>query len=365
MVLDCEDEVPAADVVTAMDNCEGMLEVSFTEELIGELPAEGSSADCVALTPEAFENGVDCSNHEPWSLVLFDLIDNETERYNTIEANWVEYPDGSATLTGTVASNDNPNAGWEISANFVNGMPWEEWSTQGFPTSFKDDCDLGTGHHLDWMYYIMAAGATLTGFGDYEGSVLTLAHAPSNLYYGYQVGVGANNTNENYGGGGWFTYLGILNGVEVSGAGDFAFDHDCCPQYQIERTWCAIDCAGNESCFTQTISFENLNGLLPQPAPVAFGVSDEEKGNFYFVSIAPNPAVDYTRVEFVSEVVTRVRLEVYDLNGRMVDVLFEGIVTPDLTYRVLLRTQDLESGVYNFRLAALDEVDNLRFIIAK
>jgi hypothetical protein len=243
LVLDCEDEVPAPADVVAMDNCEGELEVSFTEELIGELPAEGSSADCVATTPAPYEDGLDCTNNQPWSLVLFQFDGLAASRYSTITANWVEYPDGSATLTGTVVSHLNPNAGWEISANFENGLTWDEWSTQGFPTSFKDDCNLDGGEHLDWIYYIMTAGSgSLVGWGDYEGSTLSLAHAPSNLYYGYQVGVGANNVNQNYGGGGWFTYDGFFmnaadedmaNGMELSGSGDFAFDHDCCPQYSI------------------------------------------------------------------------------------------------------------------------------------
>jgi hypothetical protein len=298
-------------------------------------------------------------------LVLFQFDGLAASRYSTIEANWVEYPDGSATLTGSVVSNTNPNAGWEISVAFQNGIDWEEWSTQGFPTSFKDDCNLSGDNHFDWTYYIMSAGAVLTGFGDYEGNVLSLAHAPSNLYYGYQVGIGANNVNDNYGGGGWFTYSGLFNGAEVTGAGDFAFDHDCCPQYSIERTWCAMDCVGNETCFTQVISFLDQSNLLPQPNPVAASADAADKGDFHIVNIAPNPAVDVTRVEFTTKTMNTVRLEVFDMSGRVVAILFEGDVTAGETYNTVLNTSALESGVYTVRIASLSHADHKKLVVSK
>jgi hypothetical protein len=368
LVLDCEatGDVPAPAEVTAIDNCEDDVVVTFSEEIIGDLPTEGSSADCNATTPAPFANGLDCTNNQPWSLVLFQFNNVSADRYSTIEASWVEFPDGSATLTGTVQNLNNPGSGWEISAQFQDGKPWEEWSTQAFPTSFKDDCNLSNGEHVNWIYYIMTPGATLTGFGDYEGSVLTLAHMPSNFFYGYQVGLGANNVNDNYGGGGWFTYSGIFNGQQVTGAGDFAFDHDCCPQYEIQRTWCASDCAGNESCFTQTISFEDLSGILPQPAPIGVGNADvTDKGDFFIISLAPNPAVVNTKLEFYSKVNNTVRIEVYDMTGRVVDIPYEGEVAADMTYQHIINTTNLRAGVYTIRIASLSHTDYTKMVVNK
>jgi hypothetical protein len=101
---------------------------------------------------------------------------------------------------------------------------------------------------------------------------LSLEHAPTNLFYGFQVGVGANNVNLNYGMGGWFLYEGNFNGQNVSGSGDFAFDFDCCPQYQIDRIWTATDCSGNMTSFTQTIVFADLGEDLAAGCLADFNV---------------------------------------------------------------------------------------------
>ncbi len=364
LVIDCEDDVPAVADVTAFDNCEGDVEVSFTEELIGELPPEGSSAFCNAMTPEAFEDGETCAGTETWSVVLFNFVGEAASYYSTIDASWTEFPDGSAVLTGSVSANNNPDAGWEIAVEFENGMDWDMWSTQGFPTSFKDDCDVAGDEYLDWMYYIMSEGATLTGWGDYEGSVLNLSHAPSNLYYGYQVGVAANNVNANYGGGGWFTYDGIFLGDEVTGSGDFAFDHDCCPQYEIVRTWCATDCAGNETCFTQVISFADLGGEVPGVGYEADEMVDP-KGDFQIVKISPNPTNAVSRIEFVANTNNTVRLEVNDMNGRTVAVPFEGNIMAGERYNPVVNTEHLQSGVYMVRLYSLNHVEFKKLVVSK
>jgi hypothetical protein len=196
----------------------------------------------------------------------------------------------------------------------------------------------------------MSAGnATLTGWGDYAGSELMLTHAPSNLYYGYQVGVAANNVNDQYGNGGWFTYNGIFNQANVTGSGDFAFDADCCPQYSIVRTWCAEDCTGNEICFTQTITFEDLGDPIPGVTPVPEEVQ-ADKGDFVIIRVNPNPAVSYTQVEFQANVNNSVRMEVYDLSGRMVATLFNANVKKGERYIADFNTNGLESGMYTIQL---------------
>ncbi len=258
LIIDCEADVPAADVLTATDNCDLDVTVEYSEHYEGDEPTPGSVRDCALFTPA----GPACDGSNSWSLRLFDF--DAYYDFMSTEAYWVEFPDGTAHLTGHVYSEDNANAGFDIDVYFENGMDWDSWSNQEFPTNYKDDCDAAGINYLDWTYYIMTSdAATLTGTGDLEGSLFNLHHAPSGYYYGFQVGVHANNLNGENGIGGWFTGEGELveNGVsqgDVSFSGDFAFDIDCCPRYEVVRTWTATDCAGNMTSWSQNISFANL-----------------------------------------------------------------------------------------------------------
>ncbi|MEO0403936.1 MAG: T9SS type A sorting domain-containing protein, partial [Bacteroidota bacterium] len=366
MTIDCEADVPAAEECTATDNCGGDVTVTFTEEIIGDLPTPGSSADCVASTPAPYEGGELCTGDDPWSMVLFDFLGMDEVFYSALEAQWVEFPDGTATLTAVVVRNDDPTRGYNVNVNFENGMDWDMWSSQGFPTGFKDDCNIAGDTYLDWTYYIMSAGATLTGWGGNEGNTIMLAHAPSGFYYGYQVGTSANNVNDAYGSGGWFTFTGIVDGVEVSGSGDFAFDHDCCPTYEIERTWTAEDCSGNIVSFTQVINFGDVGIDPPIVDPVTAGRDEvAQKGEFDIVKVAPNPATEQAVIEFKAYTNNTVVLEVYDLSGRVVGTLYDGNIVKGETYRTTFDASAVQSGLYTIRLSSLTSAKYEKLSVAK
>ena len=102
---------------------------------------------------------------------------------------------------------DGSNAGWDITVTYGAALGWDDWSNQAFPTGYKRDCGDLIDDHENWEYRILEFGS-LSGTGDYTGSGLILSHAPSNNYYAFQFGLGANNMNNEYGYSGWFTYNG-------------------------------------------------------------------------------------------------------------------------------------------------------------
>ncbi|MFT5184790.1 MAG: putative Zn-finger protein, partial [Flavobacteriales bacterium] len=363
-VVDCQDDLPEAPEVTAIDNCDDDVIVTMTEEFFGDLPDPDADSDCNIMNSEnEFYN-------EDWGMLLMQEEGDLPSEYYFSEGDFLTYPDGSAHITGQLVSYNNASAGFDVDVWFEDGLHWDNWSTQDFPTSYKDDFDLGLDHYQDWWYFILEEGsATLTGYGNYAGSMLELSHAPSNHYYGFQLGIAANNVNSEYGAGGWFHYEGIFveNGespVEVIGAGDFAFDLDCCPEYYVERTWCATDCSGNTTCMSQMISFDDLDGVNYVPAALSANFFLEEEVDFDFTFVGPNPAVGLVVIKFMSNTTNNLTLTLTDSYGNRISTLFSGTVHEKNIYDAVIDVYNLNSGIYIATLSSASSVKTQKIVIA-
>jgi hypothetical protein len=375
LVLDCQDEVPAAPVVTANDNCNGILDVTYVETYLGEVPAPGEESQCDLITPPISDAGncMAAYNGTSWAMWLGSMP-TMYKYYQVVEGSFEEFDNGTAHLQATLVNANNANAGFTIDAWYSGGYSWSEWDALPFPTGFKADCGGVDANYQDWTYYIMDDGASLIGWGDYAGSVLNITHAPSNDYFGFQVGEGANNLTSGFGSGGWFEYSGsflvngqpIFSGATVGGAGDFAFEHDCCPDYTVVRTWCATDCTGNTTCWTQEISFADLDGNNgPGVAPGDDANMTEVEGDFDFVVVKPNPARDMTVVSFTSENNNTLTMEVYDMSGRRINQLFHGNVVAGQTVNVDVNVNKFEDGIYTIRLFSSSNAKVERLMVTK
>jgi hypothetical protein len=373
IVLACDAEIPAPADVTAFDNCQGELEVEFEEYLMGEMPAEGSIADCDLMTPD--NSNALCAAHaqgQDWAMALFAMT-AQYRYYHVTEGNLVQYPDGTIHIEATLVSNSNPSNGFLLNAYFAGGMTWDQFTSQSFPTNFKADCDGIDANHEEWLYFYMtnAAGAELTGFGGFAGSSINLVHAPANNYFGFQLGAGANNLSASENGfGGWFSYSGtfIVNGQaygmnqgSVSGTGDLAFDLDCCPDYYLIRQWTVSDCSGNTSSCMQYITFEGTNiidNINVQP-------TTPEVATTAVVGVYPNPATDNATFTFKSTTTAKSKLEIFDLAGAKVAEVFNGKVEAGMEYKVDVNVNSFATGVYMFRLTTGDQVEMGRLVINK
>jgi hypothetical protein len=375
VVLACDAEIPAPAIVTAMDNCNGIIEVDYTQTYVGDMPAEGSIADCRLLTP-ALPAGNPCNYTYDWAMALFGMP--AAHRYYQVqEGNIVRYPNGTAHVTATMVNAANSNNGFNVDVWFGNEMDWSEWNSQSFPTSFKADCGGDDENYQEWLYFILqnGEGAELTGFGGYAGSAINLVHAPSNNYFGFQLGDGANNYNgADNGFGGWFTYSGSFmvdniamgQGGIVTGAGDFAFELDCCPRYEIVRCWTAYDCAGNVASACQNISFEGstIEDAI-QPGGNDEEVSFEGDKNGISLAVFPNPANENATFTFSSTLRGRGKLEVFDMTGAKVAELFNNNIINDTEYRVDLNVSVLARGIYTYRITNGMDTEVGRLIVTK
>jgi len=83
------------------------------------------------------------------------------------------------------------------------------------------------------------------------------------------------------------------------------------------------------------------------------------------VSSAPNPSNGQSFVTFSISRAEMSTLEVYDMNGRMVEALFNGIAQPGSDYRFEFNGTSLPNGIYIYRLTTESEVKAEKFMISK
>jgi hypothetical protein len=369
--------VPDAVMLTTSDNCGGATTVDMTETYVGDFaPTADVESFWMPMDPEAVEEGLTCDNFTPhaarliqfgvWGGDEFYVIDGD-------EALMTNYVDGTHHLYMKVVSQDNADRGWTFEIDLNEGMDWIEWTEQPGAQSYKLDCD-GLGDHETWMYHILQSSSQAIGWGAYDGDVLDLTHQPSNGYYGFQMGGGANNKNANNGFSGWFYYEGFFQGQFVMGTGDVFGDIDTTLPWSIEREYTITDCNGNMSTFSYTV---DVNGETCVPVlPPLGGANDDDYtwgGNdaeddttigeedntgkndrLKILSLSPNPANDRTRLSFLATEDLNVEVSVYNMVGVRVQGLFEGTVYADDVQNFMIYTNGLEDGMYTVRIVSTD-----------
>ena len=357
--------VPSTDAcdAMAMDNCGGEVDLQLTATAVGAYaPNDSVLQYCTTVTPESYSDEETCNGYETHAVRMFNFAGGEF--YSTVGEGLVSHlPNGDWLIEQTVVDNSNPDAGWNISFTLTDGMDYDTWSDQPFPTSYKLDCDELLDDHENWMYWFLSEGS-MTGWGEYDGSFLTCTHQPANQYYRFQVGLGANNMNEQYGYSGWFIFSGTHQNTPVMGSGDFFGDLDCTLPYQLEYDYTATDCSGNTAEFGYTV---NVLGTVCDPDGVGAGLVSggsqddpadmlpsmamtEVRGDIQVSNIVPNPTQDFAQVTFNVLEAMNIEVTLYSATGLQVATLFTGQVEKNQGYSLNIPANTLESGVYQVRV---------------
>ena len=359
--------IPAACELIVTDNCGSEATVSFTETCVGDnCPTESVSSWCDITTPAALADGETCDNYSPHSMRLFNFPGSEF--YTTVGGTVANNIDGSQTYTMTVVASDIATAGWTVTVNYPAGMDWATWSTQPGQHSYKSDC--GLGDHTTWLYSVMSSGSA-SGWGDYSGSELSLNHQPSNNYFGFQIGEGANNKNSNYGFSGWIYYSGTFLEAGVSGSGDIFGDLDCCLPYSFTRDYLVSDCTGNTTAFAYEVSVTGVacdedgdGGLV--------GNSGGDDSNSTLVtlkdlivieSLMPNPTSDNSTLIFETGDDISVNIDLMTMSGALVQGLFQGNVFANNPMTLEISTGNLDAGMYQVRIHSKDFVVTKKLLV--
>lgn len=328
-------EVPPPAQLSAVDDCDGELDVVFESSISKE---EGKVC---AVTTAQTVYGPD------WGMMFFDFLGEQSAYYRVVDGSYEEDVNaGTAHYTVDYQSVSMPSCGWHLELFLENAMTWLEWSDQPFPTGYKDDAGLVQNEYLDWMFYLLSDRSILTGTGDYEGSVLHLSHLPVSRYYGFQKGENANNVGPGYGAGGWFSYSGnIINAIDktetqVAGAGDFAVLFNCCEASTITRKWTAMDCSENEAVCIQRIRYCELQEVTPQRfySPIQIN------------GFTPNPVYDHANISYTSTRRGNAQIELYNDKGVKIKNLGRVQVMEGGANQVEIDLGDVTPGMYFVRI---------------
>jgi len=358
--------IPDAVEPTYEDNCDSDVAYSMTETYVGAYaPTEDVDLFCLSTTPAAFEDGETCNGYDPHSLRIF-ALPGGAEFYTAAGPGLVAHnADGTWTLTQSVTAADGSNAGWDISVTYGAALGWDDWNNQAFPTGYKRDCGDLLDDHENWEYRIMESGS-LSGTGDYAGSELGLSHAPSNNYYAFQLGLGANNMNNEHGYSGWFTYSGDFMGDDIMGSGDLFGDLDCCLPWGIEREYGIADDCGNANGFAYSVEVNGEDcddsdgaqisgGQAGDHTPTIIGGAGDVvtgKTPIRVTNLQPNPTNDISQLGFVVDHNMRIRVDLVGMDGGLVAELYDGIAQSGVNHTLNVDAGSLNDGMYQIRLSS-------------
>ena len=139
--------------------------------------------------------------------------------------------------------------------------------------------------------------------------------------------------------------------------GDFAFEHNCCPDYGVIREWCATDCKNNQVCIEQTIVYQDFGGA-PQEAPnvdiTAQPVPEMS------LSLFPNPSAGNFNLRFRTEDKEAI-VVIYDMAGRVIQS--HQIVHETTDVFLPIDLSSMQSGLYLIQVKTKKQTKTERIMV--
>ena len=357
--------VPNPIDLDAADACGGDVTIVETESFSGFVPTDDIGNYCGASTPAAFLDGEACDGSAPAAIVLegayfggeaFTIADGDV---NIVES----FYDQTLHIEVEVTNADG-TGGFIWSADYNEAFNWAQWS--GLGRGYKKDCANvlpGQSPWTGWDYFVMQTGGMI-GTGIYAGSELSLTHQPMNYYYGLQVGQGANNQNAKYGASAWFYWSGelVVNGASqgsVASSGDIMLDLDCTMPWSAEYAYTVSDACGNTTTFSYTVEGDESNaggayvsGEESGHQPFDISVVGDLKDPIRVTGLMPNPTNDVSQLGFVVSHNMRLRVDLYNMAGELIQELYDGNAMTDVEYLMNVDANGLEAGMYQIRIAS-------------
>ena len=366
----CEDvsgtvTIPDACDTEASDNCDSDVAIAYSETYVGDYaPTEDVMSFCVSTTPAAYADGEACNGLDPHAFSLFNFDGEPRVDFTSVGSGLVSQMNDGTWMLEQELSNAAGTGMLTLTVTYGAASSWDDWFVAG-QTNYKRDCGVLVDDHENWDYRILESGSIM-GSGDYDGLDLSLSHAPANEYYAFQIGMGANNQNDNYGYSGWIMATGTYGDDAVFFSGDLFGDLDCCLPWSIDREYTASDDCGNATEFAYSISVNGEDCGDDDGALVSGGQGADHtpgiiggagdvltgKSPIRVTNLQPNPTNDLSLLGFTVTQNMRLRVDMYTMDGILVSELYDGVASPNVNHTLDIEADALQSGMYQIRLSS-------------
>ncbi len=379
------DPLPAPCETEAVDQCDTEVGIARFDDLHPDAPTDGVCNVCAPTDPAPFNGPLTCDGEAPESMRLYNFNGADQAAFTLVSTEVSRFAVGcDSTIAVTLHLEDGAGGGFLFEADYFGGWDWDTWNGDhpyvGVDGAYKKDCAAvypGIPVWLDWNYFIMSSG-TLTGTGTFSGSSFALNHQPLSGYFGFQVGPGANNKNEEYGASGWFFWQGelVVDGTSLGNAmssGDIFVDLDCCLPWTVEHDYVAQDDCGNATTFEYTVTNTGetapegagISGGQHQDGPVVIGGGLADKQTFNIMGLMPNPTSDLAQLQFEVFETQRVTVRLHAMTGEFLMELFDGVTSPGNAYQVNVGVSNLASGLYQLRVSGAAQSEVRKLLVAE
>jgi len=170
------------------------------------------------------------------------------------------FDDSTAHITGRVINITDSTWQWDVDMWMFRPVDYPTWIAGGgmIKNDIADPAVIAA-NQANWTFWELdSTRSILTGVPGtfFDLDTLRITHRPANLSVGFQLGIGGNARNGNFGLGGWFYYDGAY-----SGHGDINVDLGCdTPACDIFIDSAVTQCV-SDSTYELVVSFTGSNVL--------------------------------------------------------------------------------------------------------
>ncbi|MEM7655387.1 MAG: hypothetical protein AAF399_04600 [Bacteroidota bacterium] len=132
------------------------------------------------------------------------------------------FDDSTAQVIGEIVHESDTSRRWLAEFWLINQRDYTEWTNLG--RGLKNGGGASQLEQEGWLFWELdSTRSRLIGTGSvYAGDTLFLFHNPADFEFGFQLGIGANDKDGDFGISGWFKFDG-----SYSGRGDINADVSC------------------------------------------------------------------------------------------------------------------------------------------